>query len=182
MTTRRSHYALALPALALLLAFSGVQPARAGMFDDEEARRQIKDLSISTNERIDTLSKAQFDLVSQIQALREESARLRGQIETLTYELDAAKKRQQDFYIDLDGRLRKLETQAAPPAAAADGSRVINSFAAQYTSGARSRKNGVLDAWARTPITENTPPPRAGGCPAALTSPGFMKCSETKFA
>ena len=112
MSTRRSHYALALPVLALLLAFSGVQPARAGMFDDEEARRQIKDLSIQTNERLETLSKGQFELVNQIQALREENARLRGQVETLTYELESAKKRQQDFYIDLDGRLRKIESPA----------------------------------------------------------------------
>jgi len=103
-----------LSTLALLLAVIGAQPARAGMFDDEEARRQIKDLSIHTNERIDTLSKAQFDLVNQIQALREDNARLRGQVETLTYELEAAKKRQQDFYIDLDGRLRKQESQQAP--------------------------------------------------------------------
>ena len=116
MSARR--FASVLPSrwlkLAALLAVTGALPARAGMFDDEEARRQIKDLSISTNERIDTLSKAQFDLVNQIQALREDNARLRGQIETLTYELDAAKKRQQDFYIDLDGRLRKQEPQQAP--------------------------------------------------------------------
>jgi len=79
------------------------------MFDDEEARRQIKDLSIKSNERLDTLSKAQFELVNQIQALREENAKLRGQVETLNFELESAKKRQQDFYIDLDGRLRKLE-------------------------------------------------------------------------
>ena len=86
---------------ALLLCVIGAPHARAALFDDEEARRQIKDLSISTNERIDTLSKAQFDLVSQIQALREENARLRGQLETLVFELDSAKKRQQDFYVDL---------------------------------------------------------------------------------
>ena len=103
-----------LSTVALLLAVIGAQPARAALFDDEEARRQIKDLSIHTNERIDTLSKAQFDLVNQIQALREDNARLRGQVETLTYELEAAKKRQQDFYIDLDGRLRKQESQQAP--------------------------------------------------------------------
>lgn len=98
--------------LLLLLAFSGVQQAQAGMFDDDEARRQINDLTIKTNERLDTTAKAQFDLVNQIQALREESAKLRGQVETLTYELESAKKRQQDFYVDLDGRLRKLEPQA----------------------------------------------------------------------
>ena len=110
MSTRRSRFAPALSALALVLAFSGTS-ARAGMFDDEEARRQIRDLSIQTNERLETQAKAQFELVNQIQALREENARLRGQVETLTYELDSAKKRQQDFYVDLDGRLRKLESQ-----------------------------------------------------------------------
>ncbi len=110
--------------LALLLCVIGAPHARAALFDDDEARRQVKDLSVRTNERLDTLSKAQIDLANQIQALREDNAKLHGLLETLTYELDAAKKRQQDFYIDLDGRLRKLETQAAPPppAAAADGS------------------------------------------------------------
>lgn len=105
---RGFHYS----ALALLLATAGMQQAHAGMFDDDEARRQISDLTIKTNERLDSTAKAQFDLLNQIQSLREESARLRGQVETLTYELESAKKRQQDFYIDLDGRLRKLEPQA----------------------------------------------------------------------
>ena len=99
--------------LALLFAVFGAPQAQAGMFDDEEARRQIKDLSIKSNERLDTLSKAQFELVNQIQALREENAKLQGQVETLNYELESAKKRQQDFYIDLDGRLRKFEPQSA---------------------------------------------------------------------
>ncbi len=112
MPARRLLHAVpARAALVALLALAtmAAQPARAGMFDDDEARRQIKDLSIQTNERLDTLSKAQFDLVNQIQALREENAKLRGQVETLTYELESAKKRQQDFYIDLDSRLRKFE-------------------------------------------------------------------------
>jgi len=104
--------------LALLFALFGVHQAQAALFDDDEARRQIRDLTIHSNERLDTLSKAQFDLVNQIQALREENAKLRGQVETLSYELESAKKRQQDFYIDLDGRLRKIETlpPAPPPA------------------------------------------------------------------
>lgn len=113
MTPRRSRYAPALLAVAALLALLGTQPARAGVFDDDEARRQIKDLSIQSNERLETLSKGQFDLVNQIQALREENARLRGQVETLGFELESAKKRQQDFYVDLDNRLRKFETANA---------------------------------------------------------------------
>jgi tol-pal system protein YbgF len=38
---------------------------------------------------------------------------LRGQIEVLSYELEAAQKRQKDFYVDLDNRLRKLEQAPA---------------------------------------------------------------------
>jgi tol-pal system protein YbgF len=118
MSARRSRFGSSLSTIALLLAVLGMQQAHAAMFDDEEARRQIKDLSIQTGTRIDTLTKAQLDLANQIQALREENARLRGQVETLNYELESSKKRQQDFYIDLDGRLRKLETLPAAPAAA----------------------------------------------------------------
>ncbi|MFZ4535611.1 tol-pal system protein YbgF [Propionivibrio sp.] len=111
-----SGWSTSLSTVALLLAVFGAPQAQAGMFDDEEARRQIKDLSIKSNERLDTLFKAQFELVNQIQALREENARLQGQVETLNYELESTKKRQQDFYIDLDGRLRKFEPQSAPSA------------------------------------------------------------------
>jgi tol-pal system protein YbgF len=97
--------------LALALCAAGAlsaSPAWA-LFDDEEARRQIAELRKSSNERIETQSRAQLDLSNQIEALKAEMSRLRGQVETLTYELDNTKKRQQDFYIDLDGRLRKFE-------------------------------------------------------------------------
>jgi len=96
-----------------LMGVLGARSTQAGIFDDDEARRQIRDMSIKTNERSDTVSKGQIELANQIQTLREENARLRGQVETLTYELESAKKRQQDFYVDLDGRLRKLEPQVS---------------------------------------------------------------------
>ena len=121
LTTKRSTgWATGLSMLALLLCVVGAPHARAGMFDDEEARRQVKDLSINHNERLDTLSKGQIDLANQIQALRDDNAKLHGLLETLTYELEAAKKRQQDFYVDLDGRLRKVETQPQVPVAAGE--------------------------------------------------------------
>ncbi|WP_265947150.1 tol-pal system protein YbgF [Dechloromonas sp. A34] len=102
--------------IALLIAALGAVQAQAGVFDDEEARRQVTDLKIKTEARFDQQAKAQLDLASQIQRQAEEIARLRGQVETLNYELETAKKRQQDFYLDLDSRLRKYET---PPAATA---------------------------------------------------------------
>ena len=104
--------------IAFLIAALGAVQAHAGVFDDEEARRQVSDLRIKTEARFDQQAKAQLDLASQIQRQVEEIARLRGQIETLNYELETAKKRQQDFYLDLDTRLRKFESPAAGNAAA----------------------------------------------------------------
>jgi tol-pal system protein YbgF len=123
MDTRRLRGIPANLAIVLLLAAFGSQPARAGLFDDEEARRQIDDLTARFNERVDTLTKAQIELVNQIQSLRDENAKLRGQTETLQYELESARKRQQDFYVDLDARIRKLET--APPPAPSEGGAAV---------------------------------------------------------
>lgn len=127
---------------SLLLACSVAQPAHAGVFDDEEARRQIANLNARINERFDTSARAQFELANQIQALRDENSRLRGQVETLTYELESAKKRQQDFYIDLDGRLRKFETQAqaaAPEAKPPEDGKTIAPRVAATDPAAESR-------------------------------------------
>jgi tol-pal system protein YbgF len=96
--------------IALFIAALGAAQAHAGVFDDEEARRQVADLRIKTEARFDQQAKGQLDLVNQIQRQADEISRLRGQIETLNYELETAKKRQQDFYLDLDTRLRKFET------------------------------------------------------------------------
>lgn len=97
--------------IAFLISALGATSAQAGMFDDEEARRQIKDTAIKTEARFDQQGKTLLDLANQLQRQSEEIARLRGQVETLTYELEIAKKRQQDFYLDLDTRLRKFEPQ-----------------------------------------------------------------------
>ena len=103
--------------IALFIVTLGASHAQAGMFDDEEARRQITDLTIKSDARFDQQGKAQLDLATQLQRQSEEIARLCGQVETLSYELETAKKRQQDFYLDLDTRLRKFEPQAGGSAA-----------------------------------------------------------------
>lgn len=105
-----------LPLVFLIAALSS-NLAHAGLFDDVEARRQINDLQIKTEARFDQQARAQLELAGQIQRQVEEIARLRGQVETLTHELELAKKRQQDFYLDLDSRLRKLEPQLESNAA-----------------------------------------------------------------
>ena len=99
--------------------------ANAALFDDEEARRRID----STNQRLSAVQKqledrlavlenqlksqGLVDLFNQTEQMRNDLAKLRGQIEVLTYELEQAQKRQRDLYVDLDTRMRKLETTAA---------------------------------------------------------------------
>ena len=104
----RRWWVLALLVLAL--------PVRAGLFDDDEARARIDKLRADLGEvskRLDTASKNQIDFANQAGALRSDLARLRGQIEVLVNDLDSLQKRQKDFYVDLDSRLRKLESAAA---------------------------------------------------------------------
>lgn len=102
-------------------------PARAGLFDDEEARARIEDTRGRIEKlrgefdelvkRADLTSKNQLDFANQFELMKADVAKLRGQIEVLVYELEAAQQRQKDFYVDLDNRLRKLESAAVAQAA-----------------------------------------------------------------
>jgi tol-pal system protein YbgF len=90
--------------------------ASAALFEDDGARKAILDI----RQRLDNMqseinAKADksnsFDLNNQNEQLRQEIARLRGQIEVLTNELTNTQRRQKDFYVDLDNRIRKMEPQ-----------------------------------------------------------------------
>lgn len=99
------------PLLAACLLSLAI-PAHAGLFDDDEARRRLDQLRADTEARMEKLeegSRAQMQLLNQMQALRDEIARLRGQLEVTANDLDQSQKRQKDFYVDLDTRLRKVE-------------------------------------------------------------------------
>ncbi|MDR0717502.1 MAG: tol-pal system protein YbgF [Azoarcus sp.] len=112
--------------LAACAAFFQATPARAGLFDDDEARQQIDRLKQELQGRVEIVTNGQLELSSQNEELRAEIARLRGQIEVLLNEVESLKNRQRDFYVDLDNRLRRFESTggapaeatAAPPAAA----------------------------------------------------------------
>lgn len=118
-----------LPALvAGLFVGLAAGQAHAGLFDDEEARLRITEMRNEFNGRVSKLeagARAQLELADQIELLKAEIARLRGENEVLSNDLANAVKRQKDFYVDLDNRLRKLEphaeaaqTAGAQPAAA----------------------------------------------------------------
>ena len=111
-----------LPALmASLFVGLAAGQAHAGLFDDEEARLRINEMRNEFNGRVSKLesgARAQLELADQIELLKTEIARLRGENEVLSNDLANAIKRQKDFYVDLDNRLRKLEPHADAAAAA----------------------------------------------------------------
>ncbi len=114
-------------AIALLVAMS----SQAGLFDDEEARKQVLQLRTQIAETQRTLdqrigeleaqarNRSIIDLFNQVETLKTEFARLSGQIELLQNEMENTQKRQRDLYVDLDGRLRKMEALASEQARAA---------------------------------------------------------------
>jgi tol-pal system protein YbgF len=99
--------------------------AQAALFDDDEARRRVEatNIRLSQLERhvedrlaaIEQQVKGQglADIANQLQLLHADVAKLRGQVEVVTYELEQSQKRQRDLYVDLDTRMRKLESAAA---------------------------------------------------------------------
>lgn len=119
---------------ALQLAWPG--PAAAQLFSDSEARRRIEtvrtevllalqEMEERLKQRMQALEstaverRAVLDLAGQMDALRQELMRSRGQIEVLLHQMEVAEKRQKDLYVDIDTRLRKLEQAAEQQAAIA---------------------------------------------------------------
>jgi len=106
--------------LGLCLA-TGV--ARAGLFDDDVARKDLAALrdQVGANQktaeerlaRIETmLQDRSIELAKLIDELKQDLARMRGQLEVQTNQIETLDRRQKDLYVDLDARLRKLEASA----------------------------------------------------------------------
>jgi TolA-binding protein len=106
---------------AVLVAPSG----RAGLFDDDEARRAILDIRqrIEQNterqrtgqqqltEQIDQLKRSLLDLNNQLEQLRSDNASLRGQNEELKRVVSEIQRKQKDLQAGVDDRMRKMEPQ-----------------------------------------------------------------------
>lgn len=113
--------------LALLPALLLAGSCYAGLLSDDEAHAKIGELQKqqgqlqeklqSLETRLAGQEKAQraqgMEMLSQLEAMRNEMAKLRGQIEEHAHGIEATQKRQRDLYVDLDSRLRLLEQQRA---------------------------------------------------------------------
>jgi len=120
--------------------------ASAALFDDTEARKKIVEVEAVVNSHqqtltdikktqkeveqrllaIEAITKGQVltEMLNQIETLKQELARLKGELEMAAHNVDATQQRQKDLYTDTDSRLRVLEAGSAATsaaAAAADG-------------------------------------------------------------
>ncbi len=120
MLTKRTSLTIAL----LIMAST----ARAGLFDDDEARKRILSIESemrrkdnATDERLNRIENniknlGIIDILNQIEELKNENARLRGQLEVISNDIASVDKKQKDFYVDLDSRLKRLEQSGASAA------------------------------------------------------------------
>jgi len=147
-------------ALLLVVLLNGAGIAHAGLFTDDEAQQKIGTLQqqVQTLEarlsRLESLVQSQgmVDLLSQLDALKGDVAKLRGQMEVQTHEIEGTQKRQKDFYVDLDTRVRRLESA---------GPVVVPSPATAPVTGATSKKGAA--AATPAPVPGNVADPALEG-------------------
>ena len=107
--------------------------AHAALFDDKEARKKITELELKQQANHETSLAAiaelkkrvaaieaivqgggLADMQNQIEALKQEVANLKGDLEVAQHNLEATQTRQKDLYTDTDTRLRRIESVPAP--------------------------------------------------------------------
>lgn len=105
----------------ILLACMVTMPLHAALFEDTEARKKLQEMQLKETElegRIISLeavikSGSLNDMLNQIELIKQDVSKLRGDIETLHHLSATIEQRQKDLYQDLDGRLRKIEEKSS---------------------------------------------------------------------
>ncbi len=126
---------IAVVGLSLFALNAFINTAHAALFDDKEARKKIVEVEAKQQSdhnaamaAIADLKKSQVamekriaaveavvqsgglaDMSNQIDALKQEVAQLKGDLEVAQHNLEATQARQKDLYVDTDTRLRKIE-------------------------------------------------------------------------
>jgi len=101
---------------ALMAAFSCASlQAHAALFGDDEARQAILDLrtKVDSLQQNKAEASAVLNLANQNEQLRQEIARLNGQIEVLSNEVANSQQRQKDFYVDVGANHETLHSVTA---------------------------------------------------------------------
>jgi len=121
-----------------------------------------------------------IELMNQLETLRADLNRLRGELEVLSNTLDNAQRRQRDMYLDLDTRMRRLEGTAAEGTQKPDKSlaeidarvKRLEEAAAGGISELEARLKRLEASFAATPIISR---PEGGTTPASAATPGVAQ-------
>ena len=105
----------------ILLACLFATPIYAALFEDTDARKKLQEMQLKEIEletRIVNLeavikSGSLNDMLNQIELLKQDVSKLRGDMETLRHLNTTVEQRQKDLYQDLDNRLRRIEEKSA---------------------------------------------------------------------
>ena len=106
--------------LASVLLFAPAPPAWA-LFGYDELSKRVDALDARLGKLESAMQQNQqlLDLLKEVETLKAELARMRGQAEVQVHQLDTLGKRQNDLYADLDQRIADLAKAAADGAQAA---------------------------------------------------------------
>jgi tol-pal system protein YbgF len=104
--------------LASVLLFAPAPPAWA-LFGYDELSKRVDALDARLGKLESDMQQNQqlLDLLKEVETLKAELARMRGQAEVQVHQLDTLGKRQNDLYADLDQRIGELAKAAKPEAA-----------------------------------------------------------------
>ena len=170
-----------------VLLLGAIGFAHAGLFDDDEARKQIsverqrvdelknelKNQQEAVEARIAKLeealkNQALLDLFNQLEALKLDMNKLRGQIEVLNNNVENTAKRQRDMYVDLDNRVRRFEQQGGPAPASAPAAPAAVPAATAAAAAVAAVKPAAPAAAVSAPAA--TPAPAAASAPPAAAA------------
>lgn len=104
---QRVHNASLLLGLLVLLLISGCA-ALGGQQEETDQRLDDIEARLDQVERI-VDSDSLVDLATRLDEVHSELRSLRGDVETLQHDLEGARERQRELYLDVDRRLRRLE-------------------------------------------------------------------------
>jgi tol-pal system protein YbgF len=108
---------------ALVLAPAALMRAQPAWADTPDLARQVQVLQRVTDSLNERLAKLEgviqqnqqlLGLLKEVEALKAEVAKMRGQTEVQVHQLDTLGKRQNDLYVDLDQRITDLAKVAKP--------------------------------------------------------------------
>lgn len=171
----------------------------AALFDDKEARKKILELEATTISQhqasqadlaalkktqqtieqrlaeIEAITKGQglLDMQNQIEVLKQEVAKLKGELELASHNVNLTQQRQKDLYGDADARLRKLE----------QGTPVANASASPSPTAAEAQPASPAAAVAPAPgpVVASTPEPAKNSQEFQLLELAHGLATEAKY-